>query len=208
TVPVLGNGDIFAAEDALEMMAGTGGDGVVIGRGCQGRPWLFGDLANALNGSEERHRPGLAEVGRAVYKHGQYLVDHFEDEFYGVRDLRKHIAWYFKGYPVGGELRSQLAMVSSLDELAGLLSQLAEDARPGRSGRTCPRAGWTPASSTPAGNRCCRRPNSTSLEDENALRHSPAHLGADGDRGGLFAMGRRAVGERTGEESTSLGLPA
>src|SRR5699024_4157219 len=72
------------------------------------------------------------------------------------------------------------------------------DARPGRSGRTCLRAGWTPASSTPAGNRCCRRPNSTSLEDENALRHSPAHLGADGDRGGLFAMVRRAVGERTG----------
>src|SRR5699024_4157218 len=73
------------------------------------------------------------------------------------------------------------------------------DARPGRSGRTCPRAGWTPASSTPAGNRCCRRPNSTSLEDENALRHSPAHLGADGDRGGLFAMGRRTVGERTAD---------
>src|SRR5699024_10498263 len=82
------------------------------------------------------------------------------------------------------------------------------DARPGRSGRTCPRAGWTPASSTPAGNRCCLRLYSTSLEDDNALRPSPAHLGADGERGGLFAIGRRAVGERTGEESTSLGLPA
>ena len=128
TVPVLGNGDIFAAEDALDMMAKTGCDGVVIGRGCQGRPWLFGDLANALGGSDERHRPGLAEVARAVYKHGEYLVDHFEDEFLGVRDLRKHIAWYFKGYPVGGELRSQLAMVSSLEELAGLLDQLDEDA--------------------------------------------------------------------------------
>jgi len=128
TVPVLGNGDIFAAEDALDMMAKTGCDGVVIGRGCQGRPWLFGDLANALNGSDERHRPGLAEVARAVYKHGEYLVDHFEDEFLGVRDLRKHIAWYFKGYPVGGELRSQLAMVSSLEELAGLLDQLDKTA--------------------------------------------------------------------------------
>ena len=128
TVPVLGNGDIFAAEDALDMMAKTGCDGVVIGRGCQGRPWLFGDLANALGGSDERHRPGLAAVARAVYKHGEYLVDHFEDEFYGVRDLRKHIAWYFKGYPVGGELRSQLAMVSSLEELAGLLDQLDKNA--------------------------------------------------------------------------------
>ena len=128
TVPVLGNGDIFAAEDALDMMAQTGCDGVVIGRGCQGRPWLFGDLANALGGSDERHRPGLAAVARAVYKHGEYLVDHFEDEFLGVRDLRKHIAWYFKGYPVGGELRSQLAMVSSLEELAGLLDQLDKNA--------------------------------------------------------------------------------
>ena len=128
TVPVLGNGDIFAAEDALDMMAKTGCDGVVIGRGCQGRPWLFGDLANALGGSDVRHRPGLAAVARAVYKHGEYLVDHFEDEFLGVRDLRKHIAWYFKGYPVGGELRSQLAMVSSLEELAGLLDQLDKNA--------------------------------------------------------------------------------
>lgn len=128
TVPVLGNGDIFAAEDALDMMAKTGCDGVVIGRGCQGRPWLFGYLANALGGSDERHRPGLAAVARAVYKHGEYLVDHFEDEFLGVRDLRKHIAWYFKGYPVGGELRSQLAMVSSLEELAGLLDQLDKNA--------------------------------------------------------------------------------
>ena len=128
TVPVLGNGDIFAAEDALEMMARTGCDGVVIGRGCQGRPWLFGDLANALGGSDERFRPGLAEVARAVYKHGEYLVEYYADEFYGVRDLRKHIAWYFKGYPVGGDLRRQLAMVSSLEELEGLLAQLDHEA--------------------------------------------------------------------------------
>ncbi|GAA1540371.1 tRNA dihydrouridine synthase DusB [Brevibacterium picturae] len=128
TVPVLGNGDIFAAEDALEMMRKTGCDGVVIGRGCQGRPWLFGDLENALSGSDERFRPGLAEVARAVYKHGEYLAEYYEDEFYGVRDLRKHIAWYFKGYPVGGDLRRQLAMVSSLEELAGLLAQLDHDA--------------------------------------------------------------------------------
>ncbi|NJC57628.1 tRNA dihydrouridine synthase DusB [Brevibacterium marinum] len=128
SVPVLGNGDIFAAEDALEMMRTTGCDGVVIGRGCQGRPWLFGDLANALNGSDERFRPGLAEVARAVYKHAEYLAEYYEDEFYGVRDLRKHIAWYFKGYPVGGDLRSQLAMVSSLEELEGLLGRLDHDA--------------------------------------------------------------------------------
>lgn len=123
-IPVLGNGDIFAAEDAQAMMAQTGCDGVVIGRGCQGRPWLFGDLEYALNGSQQRIRPDLGGVADAVYLHAQYLTEYYEDEFFGVRDLRKHIAWYFKGYPVGGDLRSRLAKVSSLQELRGLLGEL------------------------------------------------------------------------------------
>ena len=127
-VPVLGNGDIFAAEDAQAMMATTGCDGVVIGRGCQGRPWLFGDLQNALNGSEERHRPSLGDVADVVYRHGEYLRDYYDDEFFGVRDLRKHMAWYFKGYPVGGTLRTRLAMVSSLEELRGFLDELDHSA--------------------------------------------------------------------------------
>ncbi|WP_286956339.1 tRNA dihydrouridine synthase DusB [Brevibacterium sp. UBA7493] len=127
-VPVLGNGDIFAAEDAVDMMAQTGCDGVVIGRGCQGRPWLFGDLAAALNGSDERIRPNLGQVADVVYTHGVYLTEYYDDEFYGVRDLRKHIAWYFKGYPVGGQARRKLAMVSSLAELRGLLDELDRDA--------------------------------------------------------------------------------
>ncbi|WP_349828585.1 tRNA dihydrouridine synthase DusB [Brevibacterium litoralis] len=127
-VPVLGNGDIFAAEDAVEMMRRTGCDGVVIGRGCQGRPWLFGDLQYALAGSEERIRPGLGEVAEAVHTHGVYLTEYYEDEFRGVRDLRKHIAWYFKGYPVGGQIRQKLAMVSSLEELRELLDTLDHSA--------------------------------------------------------------------------------
>lgn len=127
-VPVLGNGDIFAAEDAVDMMAQTGCDGVVIGRGCQGRPWLFGDLAAALNGRDERIRPNLGQVADVVYTHGLYLTEYYDDEFYGVRDLRKHIAWYFKGYPVGGQARRSLAMVSSLAELRGLLDELDRDA--------------------------------------------------------------------------------
>ncbi|WP_373271337.1 tRNA dihydrouridine synthase DusB [Brevibacterium ravenspurgense] len=127
-VPVLGNGDIFAAEDAQAMMATTGCDGVVIGRGCQGRPWLFGDLQNALNGSDERHRPTLGEVADIVYRHGEYLRDYYDDEFFGVRDLRKHMAWYFKGYPVGGTLRTRLAMVSSLEELRSFLDELDHSA--------------------------------------------------------------------------------
>ncbi|WP_344308536.1 tRNA dihydrouridine synthase DusB [Brevibacterium samyangense] len=130
-VPVLGNGDIFAAEDAVEMMRRTGCDGVVIGRGCQGRPWLFGDLQYALAGSDERIRPGLKEVADAVYQHGVYLTEYYEDEFFGVRDLRKHIAWYFKGYPVGGQLRQKLAMVSTLAELRELLDGLGDAPYPG-----------------------------------------------------------------------------
>ena len=133
TVPVLGNGDIFAAEDALEMMRTTGCDGVVIGRGCQGRPWLFGDLAHAFAGSAERIRPDLGAVADAVHTHGVYLAEYYGDEFYGVRDLRKHIAWYFKGYPVGGEARRALAMVSSLAELREHLDGLDRSAPyPGR----------------------------------------------------------------------------
>ncbi len=124
TVPVLGNGDIFAAEDALAMMDRTGCDGVVIGRGCQGRPWLFGDLAAAFAGSPERIRPGLGEVAEAVHTHAVYLSEYYGDEFYGVRDLRKHMSWYFKGYPVGGEVRRALAMVSSLAELREHLDRL------------------------------------------------------------------------------------
>lgn len=123
-VPVLGNGDIWSAEDAIEMVEQTGIDGVVIGRGCQGRPWLFGDLQNAFEGSTKRFRPGVKEVAETVLRHGELLIDTFGDEGKGMRDIRKHIAWYFKGYPVGGNLRSQLAKVDTLDQLAELLGQL------------------------------------------------------------------------------------
>lgn len=123
-VPVLGNGDIWSAEDAIAMVRQTGVDGVVVGRGCQGRPWLFGDLMNAFEGSDERHRPGLAEVAAAVYRHAELLVDTFDDENKALRDIRKHMAWYFKGYVVGGEIRAKLSMVPTLEALRELLDQL------------------------------------------------------------------------------------
>ena len=123
-IPVLGNGDIWSAEDAVRMVHETGVDGVVVGRGCQGRPWLFGDLQAAFEGRAERIRPGLADVGEAFYRHAQLLVEYFEDEGKALRDIRKHVAWYFKGYAVGGELRARLAQVNTLDELRGLLDSL------------------------------------------------------------------------------------
>ncbi|GAA4360263.1 tRNA dihydrouridine synthase DusB [Paeniglutamicibacter cryotolerans] len=123
-VPVLGNGDIFSAEDAVAMVAQTGVDGIVVGRGCMGRPWLFGDLQAAFEGTDVRHRPGMAEVAASVYRHAELLVDYFGDEGKGLRDMRKHMAWYFKGYQAGGELRASLAQVSTLEELSGLLALL------------------------------------------------------------------------------------
>lgn len=123
-VPVLGNGDIWSAEDALRMMNETGCDGVVVGRGCLGRPWLFGDLTAAFAGSDERFRPSLGQVAGAFRRHAELLVDFFESEERGCRDIRKHVAWYFKGYAVGGDLRARLATVESLAQLDELLATL------------------------------------------------------------------------------------
>ena len=123
SIPVLGNGDIWEASDALQMIHQTGADGVVIGRGCLGRPWLFGDLADAFAGPQRRTLPNLGEVMDMLRRHAELLIA-LSDELRGMSDLRKHMAWYFKGFPVGGELRHRLSMVSSLAELDGLLSQL------------------------------------------------------------------------------------
>ncbi|WPF83657.1 tRNA dihydrouridine synthase DusB [Sanguibacter sp. 4.1] len=127
SIPVLGNGDIWSAEDALEMVRQTGCDGVVVGRGCQGRPWLFADLMAAFNGSDERVTPGLGYVAETIYRHGELMAEFFQDEDKGTRDLRKHMAWYLKGYAVGGDARRALAMVSSLAELRTHLDALDHD---------------------------------------------------------------------------------
>ncbi|TDC31075.1 tRNA dihydrouridine synthase DusB [Micromonospora sp. KC213] len=131
-VPVLGNGDIWEADDALRMVAHTGVDGVVIGRGCLGRPWLFADLAAAFDGRPERRLPALGEVAATMRRHAELLVDQFSagartparGERDGCTDFRKHVAWYLKGFPVGSELRRELAMVESLTQLDDLLGKL------------------------------------------------------------------------------------
>lgn len=123
-VPVLGNGDIFSAEDAIAMVEQTGIDGIVVGRGCQGRPWLFGDLQNAFDGSEERFRPGVSEVAEMIYRHAELLVETFGDETKGLREIRKHVAWYFHGYPVGGSLRAKMATVPDLAAFREYLAEL------------------------------------------------------------------------------------
>ena len=128
SVPVLGNGDIWSAEDAVRMMDETGCDGVVVGRGCLGRPWLFGDLAAAFGAESRPVDATLGFVAHAFRRHAELLVEFFDDEGRGCRDIRKHVAWYFKGYPVGGETRARLATVSSLAEIDDLLATLDLDA--------------------------------------------------------------------------------
>jgi len=135
-VPVLGNGDIWSGNDGVRMVAETGCAGVVVGRGCLGRPWLFTDLVAAFAGDTSRHLPTLFEVREIMYRHGELMVEYFESEERGCRDLRKHMAWYLKGFRVPSELRRQFGMVSSLKEFRGFLNQLSDQPYPIAVGET------------------------------------------------------------------------
>jgi len=132
-VQILGNGDIWSAGDAVRMMRETGVDGVVVGRGCLGRPWLFGDLQAAFDEYLQNPnsdaainpiQPNLGEVADAFKRHAELLVEFFESEMHACRDIRKHVAWYFKGYPVGGEFRAALSQVESLAHTDDILATL------------------------------------------------------------------------------------
>ena len=132
-VQVLGNGDIWSAGDAIRMMRETGCNGVVVGRGCLGRPWLFADLQAAFEEYSKNPnsdaaigpvQPNLGQVAEAFKKHAELLVEFFESEERACRDIRKHVAWYFKGYPVGGEFRASLAQVESLQQMDDILGTI------------------------------------------------------------------------------------
>ena len=136
-IPVLGNGDIWSAADAIEMVRQTGVDGVVVGRGCLGRPWLFADLQAAFDEFQRDPnsdaainpvQPTLGQVAQAFKKHTELLTEFFDEEARACRDIRKHVAWYFKGYPVGGEFRAALAQVQSLAHMDDIIATLDWDA--------------------------------------------------------------------------------
>lgn len=141
TIPVLGNGDIWEAEDALRMMAETGCDGVVVGRGCLGRPWLFRDLADALAGRPLEAPPALGEVMDMMRTHLALLCDAMGPT-HGPIDFRKHVSWYLTGFPIGGERRRALGQISSAAEMDVFLDQLdpsipfPDDARRAARGHT------------------------------------------------------------------------
>jgi nifR3 family TIM-barrel protein len=122
-IPVLGNGDIWEASDAMVMMAATGCDGVVVGRGCLGRPWLFRDLADAFAGRPSQRPPDLGEVTAVMVIHAQLLCGLF-GETRGIRQFRKHVSWYLTGFPVGGEQRRAMGQLDSLAELDAAVARL------------------------------------------------------------------------------------
>ena len=129
-VPVLGNGDIWSGADGIEMVRQTQCAGVVVGRGCLGRPWLFSDLVSAFNGGTERTLPTLHQVREVMFRHGELIVDYFESEDRGCRDLRKHMAWYLKGFRVHRELRREFGLIESLPHFRKLLDQLDDQPYP------------------------------------------------------------------------------
>jgi len=128
-IPVIGNGDIWEASDALTMMTQTGCAGVCVGRGALGRPWIFRDLAAAMihGHPDTQTLPTAGEVAAMVRRHAELLVQHFGDERHGMADLRKHMTWYFKGFSLGSDLRQDLGLVSSLIQLDELLARIDPD---------------------------------------------------------------------------------
>jgi len=126
SIPVLGNGDIWEASDARRMVARTGVAGVVVGRGCLGRPWLFRDLAGEFAGNPSVELPRLGEVAAMMRRHAELLA-RYQGEERGCKEFRKHVSWYLKGFRAGGELRHALALIGTLAELDSLLGKLDPD---------------------------------------------------------------------------------
>jgi nifR3 family TIM-barrel protein len=129
SIPVLGNGDTWEATDALCMIAATGCDGVVVGRGCLGRPWLFRDLALAFAGHDVPPAPRLGEVREVLRRHARLLAEWLTEPV-AVRDVRKHVGWYLQGYPVGGDARRRLTVAATIAELEAELDRLDPDLCP------------------------------------------------------------------------------
>jgi len=126
SIPVLGNGDLWEAADAVAMVAATGCDGVVVGRGCLGRPWLFRDLADAFAGRPHQRPPDLGAIVGMMRTHAHLLCRSFGEDL-GVRQFRKHAGWYLTGFAVGPVVRRALGQAGSLDEVTGLLDGLDPD---------------------------------------------------------------------------------
>jgi nifR3 family TIM-barrel protein len=173
TIPVLGNGDVFEAWDALRMLRETGCDGVVVGRGCLGRPWLFAELCSVLTGEEPPPPPNLGQVVATMQTHARLLAGFFGERF-GLQQIRKFTGWYLKGFPGAKRRLPALHLVATLAELDGLLGELlaempAEMPYPeaGLRARRC-KDGRTQTVALPDGYLTAR--------DEDLVLEDPAHM--------------------------------
>jgi len=125
-IPVLGNGDVFECWDALRMMRETGCDGVIVGRGCLGRPWLFGEFVAVFSGEEPAPPPNLGVVLDVMEEHGRRLAELFGEDL-GVRQMRKWTSWYLRGFRGAAGVRAQLSRLGAIDEMRPLVTPLGLD---------------------------------------------------------------------------------
>ena len=119
-IPVIGNGDITCAKDVLRMQEETGCDGFMIGRRAKGNPWIFKEILHFFETGEEMPRPSLEEVVTMMLRHGQMMID-FKGEYIGVREMRKHVAWYTFGFPGAAKLREKVNHTETYEDLEELL---------------------------------------------------------------------------------------
>ena len=122
SIPVIGNGDVVSGASALAMMEETGCDGVMIGRGAQGNPWIFSDLLEYERTGKLRPRPGADEIREMMLRHARLQI-RYKGEYLGIREMRKHVSWYTKGLPGSARLRETINQVESYEELEQLLSE-------------------------------------------------------------------------------------
>ena len=119
TIPVIGNGDIDCYESAKHMLEYTGCDGVVIGRGAEGNPWIFEEL-NAKYAGLDYNKPSLEEVKEMIMRHARMLID-YKGEYIGIREMRKHAAWYTAGFKGASKLRGRLNEASCIESLEEII---------------------------------------------------------------------------------------
>ena len=124
SIPVIGNGDIFTPQDGARMMEQTGCDAVMIGRGARGNPWIFSQMNAYLNG-EKVHKPSVGELKEMILKHTDLQIK-YKGEYIGIREMRKHIAWYTAGYPNSAVLRANVNNAVTKDDIARLLDYIKE----------------------------------------------------------------------------------
>lgn len=122
SIPVIGNGDIFKAQDAVDMINATGCDGIAVGRGAKGNPWIFREINAALAGRPIPARPSMEEIKQTIKRQAEYMLE-YKPEYIVVRELRKHVSWYTTGLHDCAALRAQVNMTETMDELFSLLDK-------------------------------------------------------------------------------------